>query len=48
MPGLSTLATRPFDNDICIEVAALKGSSGDVQFADRIIAERAFALAAWQ
>ena len=41
MPGLSALANIHLDDDNCMEVTALKGSSGDVQhLADRIIAER--------
>ena len=37
-----------FDDDSCMEVTALKGSCGDVQyFADRIIARVASDMATW-
>ena len=40
-PRVSLLRAPRLDDDSCMEVTALKGSSGDVQhFADHIIAER--------
>jgi len=40
-PGLSALATRPLDDDTCMEVTALKDQAETCRhFADRIIAER--------